>query len=144
MAIYITLRRIFGIRKARGGWEPHRGDPAPENCASLPGDHPQWKVHYCRLGPGSNDSGGKTRHKRSRDGNRYLKLALHHAAIRAVQYFPEVRAVYQAWVRRKGKAIARALVAKETRPDRLRRVDQGSTLQWTLCHWLGSPTGCRP
>ena len=68
---------------------------------------------YCRLVPGSNDSGGKTRHKRSRDGNRYLKLAFHHAAIRAVQYFPEIRAVAQRWQRRKGKHIARALVAKE-------------------------------
>jgi transposase len=68
---------------------------------------------YCRLVPGSDNSGGKTKHKRSRDGNRYLKIAFHHAAIRALQYFPEIRTVYQAWVRRKGKPIARALVAKE-------------------------------
>lgn len=68
---------------------------------------------YCRLVPGAANSGGKTRHKRSRDGNRYLKLAFHHAAIRAVQYFPEVKAAYRRWVRRKGKPIARALVAKE-------------------------------
>lgn len=68
---------------------------------------------YCRLVPGSHDSGGKTRHKRSRDGNRYLKLAFHHAAIRAVQYFPEVKQHYQRWQRRKGKHIARALIAKE-------------------------------
>jgi transposase len=68
---------------------------------------------YCRLVPGAANSGGKTRHRRSRDGNRYLKLAFHHAAIRAVQYFPEVKAEYQRWTRRKGKAIARALVAKE-------------------------------
>ena len=68
---------------------------------------------YCRLVPGSHDSGGKTRHKRSRDGNRYLKLAFHHAAIRAVQYFPEVNVEFLRWQRRKGKPIARALVAKE-------------------------------
>ena len=68
---------------------------------------------YCRLVPGSQDSGGKTRHKRSRDGNRYLKLAFHHAAIRAIQYFPEVKVEFQRWQRRKGNAIARALVAKE-------------------------------
>jgi transposase len=68
---------------------------------------------YCRLVPGADNSAGKTRHKRSRDGNRYLKLAFHHAAIRAVQYFPEVRDVYRRFVRRKGKPIARALVAKE-------------------------------
>ena len=68
---------------------------------------------YCRLVPGSHDSGGKTRHKRSRDGNRYLKIAFHHAAIRAMQYFPEVKSEFQRWQRRKGKPIARALIAKE-------------------------------
>ncbi len=68
---------------------------------------------YCRLVPGSPDSGGKTRHKRSRDGNRYLKIAFHHAAIRAIQYVPEVKAEFQRWQRRKGKPIARALIAKE-------------------------------
>lgn len=68
---------------------------------------------YCRLVPGAQDSGGKTRHKRSRDGNRYLKIAFHHAAVRAIQYFPEVRAVFQRRQRRKGKPIARALIAKE-------------------------------
>ena len=68
---------------------------------------------YCRLVPGADNSAGKTRHKRSRDGNRYLKLAFHHAAVRAVQYVPEVKAEYQRWRRRKGKIIARALIAKE-------------------------------
>ena len=68
---------------------------------------------YCRLVPGADNSGGKTRHKRSRDGNRYLKLAFHHAAVRAIQYVPEIKQEYQRWRRRKGKGIARALVAKE-------------------------------
>jgi transposase len=68
---------------------------------------------YCRLVPGAGNSGGKSRHKRSRDGNRYLKLAFHHAAVRAIQYVPEIKHEYQRWRRRKGKAIARALVAKE-------------------------------
>ena len=68
---------------------------------------------YCRLVPGASDSGGKTRHKRSRDGNRYLQIAFHHAAIRAIQYFAEIRAVFQRLQRRKGKPIARALIAKE-------------------------------
>ncbi len=67
---------------------------------------------YCRLVPGADNSAGKTRHKRSRDGNRYLKIAFHHAAIRAVQYFPEIRQEYQRLVRRKGKLIARARIAK--------------------------------
>jgi transposase len=42
-------------------------------------------VSYCRLVPGAGNSGGKTRHKRTKDGNRYLKLAFHHAAVRAIQ-----------------------------------------------------------
>jgi transposase len=36
-------------------------------------------VSYCRLVPGAGNSGGKTRHKRTKDGNRYLKLAFSHA-----------------------------------------------------------------
>jgi transposase len=68
---------------------------------------------YCRLVPGSDNSAGKTRHKRSRDGNRYLKMAFHHAAVRAIQYFPEIRSESQRLQRRKGKPIARALIAKE-------------------------------
>lgn len=68
---------------------------------------------YCRLVPGANDSGGRQRHKASRDGNRYLKLAFSHAAIRAVQYFPEVRQWYVRWKRKKPIRVARALVAKE-------------------------------
>jgi len=68
---------------------------------------------YCRLVPGANDSGGARRHRRSRDGNRYLKIAFHHAAVRAIQYFEEIRTEYRRLLRRKGKAIARALVAKE-------------------------------
>ena len=31
---------------------------------------------YCRLVPGAKNSGGKSRHKRTKDGNRYLKLAV--------------------------------------------------------------------
>ncbi len=68
---------------------------------------------YCRLVPGAADSGGKQRHKASRDGNRYLKLAFTHAAIRVVQYFPEVRAWFQRWKRKKPVRVARTLVAKE-------------------------------
>jgi transposase len=68
---------------------------------------------YCRLVPGAKNSGGKTRHKRTKDGNRYLKLAFSHAAVRAIQYYPEIRAWYEQRARRKGPMIARALVAKE-------------------------------
>jgi transposase len=70
-------------------------------------------VSYCRLVPGAGNSGGKARHKRTKDGNRYLTLAFSHAAVRAIQYFPEVRAFYRAMARRKPAAVARALVAKE-------------------------------
>lgn len=68
---------------------------------------------YCRLVPGSNDSGDRHRHKRSKDGNRYLKLAFSHAAVRAIQNYPEVRTFYRALLRKKKKPVARAIVAKE-------------------------------
>ena len=70
-------------------------------------------VSYCRLVPGAGNSGGKVRHKRTKDGNRYLKLAFHHAAVRAIQYCPEIRSYAQALRRRKPAPVARALVAKE-------------------------------
>lgn len=68
---------------------------------------------YCRVVPGADNSGERVRHKRSRDGNRYLKMAFSHAAVRAVQYYPEIRAWYGSKKRRKPEAVARALVAKE-------------------------------
>ncbi len=70
-------------------------------------------VSYCRLVPGAGNSGGRMRHKRTKDGNRYLKLAFSHAAVRAIQYFPEIRAFDRTMARRKPPAVARALVAKE-------------------------------
>jgi hypothetical protein len=62
---------------------------------------------------GAGNSGGWTRHKRTKDGNRYLKLAFSHAAVWAIQHFPQIRAFYRATARRKPPALARALVAKE-------------------------------
>jgi len=70
-------------------------------------------VSYCRLVPGAGNSGGRTRHKRTKDGNRYLKLAFSHAAVRAIQYYPEIQRFYRALARRKPPAVARAVVAKE-------------------------------
>ena len=70
-------------------------------------------VSYCRLVPGAGNSGGKTRHKRTKDGNRYLKLAFSHAAVRAIQYYPEIQRFYRTMARRKPRIVARALVAKE-------------------------------
>ena len=40
-------------------------------------------VSSCRLVPGASNSGGKTRHTRTTDGNRSLTLAFSHAAVRA-------------------------------------------------------------
>ena len=51
--------------------------------------------------------------RRLKGAHRYLKMAFHHAAIRAVQYFPEVKAEFQRWQQRKGKPIARAPIAKK-------------------------------
>lgn len=68
---------------------------------------------YCRLVPGADNSGDRVRHKRSRDGNRYLKLAFSNAGVRAIQYYPEVKAWYKTKRRKKPEAVARALVAKE-------------------------------
>ena len=83
--------------------------------------------------PGSDNSGGKTRHKRSRDGNRYLKIAFHHAAIRATRYFPEVRTVFQRLQRRKGKPIARALIAKELATIVCAMLSNEQTFDGTFC-----------
>lgn len=68
---------------------------------------------YCRLVPGAADSGRSRRHKSSKDGNRYLKMAFSHAGVRAVQYYPTIRAFYERKAREKPEAIARAIVAKE-------------------------------
>lgn len=70
-------------------------------------------VSYCRLVPAAKNSAGTTRQRRSKDGNKYLKLAFHHAAVRAIQYFPEIQRFYRNTARRKPAAVARALVAKE-------------------------------
>jgi transposase len=70
-------------------------------------------VSDCRLVPGAGNSGGKTRHKRTKDGNRYLTLAVSHAAVRAVPYVPEIRAFSQRLCRRQPPVVARAVVAKE-------------------------------
>jgi transposase len=69
---------------------------------------------YCRLVPGADNSAGRTRHRSgSKAGNRYLTLAFSHAGIRAVQYYPEIRACFKAKARKKPIRIARTLVALE-------------------------------
>ena len=60
------------------------------------------------------NSAGHYRHRSgNKDGHRYLKLAVSHAAVRAIQYFPEIRTWYQRWKRKKPLPVARTLVAKE-------------------------------
>jgi len=68
---------------------------------------------YARLVGGSDNSGGKVRNTQSHAGNSYLKHVFTHAAVRAAQYYPEFRAWYQHTARRKGKPLARSLMAKE-------------------------------
>lgn len=69
---------------------------------------------YCRLVPGSKDSGGKHRHKRAcKDGNRYLHLAFSHAAIHAYSHYKPVAQYYRKIRRRSGVKVARAVIAKE-------------------------------
>ena len=68
---------------------------------------------YCRLVPGAHNSAASTRSQRSRAGNRYLKLAFSHAAVRAVQAYPEIRDAYRRRLRKKNKPLAQAWVRKE-------------------------------
>jgi len=83
-----------------------------DEIARFPSD--RQFVSYCRLVPGADNSGGKTRHRSgSKDGNRYLKIAFTHAAIRAIQYYPDIKAWYTRRARRKHVRVARTLVAKE-------------------------------
>lgn len=69
---------------------------------------------YCRLVPGSKDSGGKHAHRSgSKDGNKYLKYAFTETAIKAMMYYPEIKQFAVRLEERSTKAIARTVVAKE-------------------------------
>jgi transposase len=71
-------------------------------------------VSYCRLVPGAKNSNKTVRQKSgSKDGNKYLKIAFTDTAVRAIQYFPEYRQLYQKILRRSNEPIARTVVAKE-------------------------------
>jgi transposase len=73
--------------------------------------------HYCsysRLVPGAKDSGGRHSHRSgSKDGNRYLKFAFTESAVKAMQFYPEIRHFASRLEHRATKAIARTVVAKE-------------------------------
>ena len=69
---------------------------------------------YCRLAPGAKDSGGKHRHRSgSKDGNQYLKYAFTEAALKAMRFYPEIRAFALRLEKRSNRTIARTVVAKE-------------------------------
>ena len=71
-------------------------------------------VSYCRLVPGAHNSNRTFRQKSgNKDGNKYLKLAFSDCAVRAIQYYPEIRAFYKRLLRRTNEPVARAIVAKE-------------------------------
>jgi transposase len=101
------LRRIPGIGRLNA-WTLYLEIDGIERFASE-----RNFFSYSRLVPGADNSGGRTRNKRSRAGNRYLKLAFSHAAVRAVQRYAEVGAAYRKKLRKKNKALAHAWVRKE-------------------------------
>jgi transposase len=68
---------------------------------------------YCRLVPGAKNSANNQRHKSNKAGNRYLKLAFSHSAVRAIQHYKEIKDFYRTKRRKKPERIARNLVAKE-------------------------------
>ncbi|MDZ7624575.1 MAG: IS110 family transposase [Ignavibacteriaceae bacterium] len=68
---------------------------------------------YCRLVPSARNSGGKSKQRSSKDGNKYLKVAFSDAAIHAVQYYPVIRKYHNSLLRKKNKQIAKTIIAKE-------------------------------
>ncbi|MDR8392010.1 IS110 family transposase [Aliifodinibius sp. S!AR15-10] len=69
---------------------------------------------YCRLVPGSKDSGGSHRHKSgNKDGNKYLRLVFGQAAISAYSQYRTVKKFYNKIKCRSGKNVARTVVGKE-------------------------------
>jgi transposase len=68
---------------------------------------------YCRLTPSARNSGGKSKQRTSKDGNKYLKVAFSDAAVHAVQYYPVIRKYYNSLLRKKNKQIAKTIIAKE-------------------------------
>jgi transposase len=68
---------------------------------------------YCRLVPSARNSGGKSKQRSSKDGNKYLKVAFSDAAVHAVQYYPVIRKYHASLLRKKNKQIAKTIIAKE-------------------------------
>ena len=70
-------------------------------------------VSYCRLVPAADNSNRHRRHRSSKDGNKYLKIAFTEAAVHAIQFYPEFKAFSNRLARRSNPAVARTIVAKE-------------------------------
>ena len=68
---------------------------------------------YCRLVPSARNSGGKSKQRTSKDGNKYLKVAFSDAAVHALQYYPVIRKYQNSLLRKKNKQIAKTVIAKE-------------------------------
>ena len=65
---------------------------------------------YCRLVPSARNSGGKSKQRSSKDGNKYLKVTFCDAA---VQYYPVIKKYHDSKLRKKKKQVAHAIIAKE-------------------------------
>jgi transposase len=68
---------------------------------------------YSRLTPSARNSGGKSKQRSSKDGNKYLKVAFSDAAVHAVQHYPVIRKYHNSLLKKKNKQIAKAIIAKE-------------------------------
>jgi transposase len=68
---------------------------------------------YCRLVPSARNSGGKSKQRSSKDGNKYLKVTFCDAAVHAVQYYPVIKKYHDSKLRKKKKQVAHAIIAKE-------------------------------
>ncbi len=68
---------------------------------------------YCRLVPSARNSGGKSKQRSSKDGNKYLKVVFCDAAIHAVQHYPVIRKCHDKLLRKKNKQIAKTIIAKQ-------------------------------
>jgi len=68
---------------------------------------------YCRLTPSARNSGGKSKQRSSKDGNRYLKIVFSDAAVHALQYYPVIKRYHNSKLRKKKKQVAKAIISKE-------------------------------
>jgi hypothetical protein len=106
----------FGLPGGRPAMPPSPAHASRDQEGGPRGETPRPTVRhrwsYCRIVPGAADSGRQAPASHQQRRHRYLKLAFSHAAVRAVQYVPEVRQWCQQWRRQTPVKVARALVAK--------------------------------